>query len=85
MAKGISFLLRLLEDFHVPSLSRYLRCTVAFNIVVVPPVFNGISFFHIAAEIAPPAWNFATGLCPDILFHLEPIVSCDRLSIPIFE
>ena len=67
MANGISFLLKLPELFQVPSRSLYRRCTVAFNMVAVPPFFVGTSLLQ-RAELTWPAWNFSTGFCPGIFF-----------------
>jgi hypothetical protein len=56
---GISFLLKLVDDFHCPSLSLYRRSTLAFSITAFLP-FTVISFSQIAADTGP-AGNFATG------------------------
>ena len=69
MANGISFLLKLCDDFQVPSLSLYLLWMVAFSAVTCRP-FTDISFSQIAAETCP-ATNFATGFCPAMFFTLS--------------
>jgi hypothetical protein len=58
-ANGISFLPKLVDDFHCPSLSLYRRSTLALSITAFLP-FTVISFSQIAADTGP-ARNFATG------------------------
>jgi len=64
MAKGISFLEKLCEDFQSPSLSLYLRCTVALSMVTVLP-FTCTWFSQIAADTWP-ALNLLNGFCPTL-------------------
>jgi hypothetical protein len=58
-ASGISFLLKLPDDFQVPSRSLYLLSTVAFRMLTFWPL-TVASLFHKAQETLP-APNFFTG------------------------
>ena len=61
MARGISFLEKLDEDFHSPVLlSQYLRAIDAFKTVLGWP-FTTISFSHTVADICPAVY-FCLGL-----------------------